>query len=53
MFKLFFCVLSGVVGDDLAGAVQFVFVNDQALEADGAAGVDLVGADELHVLQSV
>ena len=45
MFKLFFCVFSGVVGYDLAGAVQFVFVNDQAFEADGAAGVDFIGAD--------
>ena len=32
MFKLFFCVLAGVVGYDLAGAVQFVFVDDESLE---------------------
>jgi hypothetical protein len=31
----------------LAGAVKFVFVDDQAFVSDGAAGVDFVGADEL------
>ena len=41
----FFGVGAGVVGDDLAGAEELVFVDEKALEADGAAGVDFVGAD--------
>ena len=45
MFKLFFCVFSGVVGDDLAGAEEFIFVDDESFETDGAAGVDFIGVD--------
>ena len=41
----FFGVGAGVVGDDLAGAEELVFIDEKALEADGAAGVDFVGAD--------
>jgi hypothetical protein len=35
----------GVAGDDLAFAEELPFVDHQAMEADGAAGVDFVGAD--------
>ena len=38
-------VRAGVVGYDLAGAGELPFVDQQAFEAYGAAGVDLVGAD--------
>ena len=41
----FFCVWAGVVGDDLAGAEEFVFVDDQSFESYGAAGVDFARAD--------
>ena len=36
---------AGVVADDLAVAAQEVFVGHEAVEADGAAGVELAGAD--------
>jgi hypothetical protein len=36
---------AGVIGDDLAFAEELPLVDDQAVEADGAAGVDFVGAD--------
>ena len=36
-FFFTFCV----VGDNLAGAEEFPFVNQEAFEADGAAGVNL------------
>ena len=36
---------TGVVGDDLAGAEKFPFVDKQTFETDGTAGVDFVGAD--------
>ena len=45
MFKLFFCVFSGVVCDDLAASVQFVLVDDESFESDGSASVDFIGAD--------
>ncbi len=34
-----------VVAHDLAASVQAVFVGDQAVESDGAAGVELAGGD--------
>jgi hypothetical protein len=36
---------AGVVRHDLAFAEELPFVDDQAVEADGASGVDFVGAD--------
>jgi len=36
---------ASVVGDDLAFAVELPFVDEEAVEAYGASGVDLVGAD--------
>ena len=41
----FFRVGTGIVGDDLAGAEELPFIDEQALEAYGSAGVDFVGAD--------
>ena len=38
MCEFFFAF--GVVGDDLAGAEKFPFVNHKSFEADGAAGVN-------------
>lgn len=43
MREFFFTI--GVVGDDLAGAEEFPFVNQKAFETDGAAGVNLRRAD--------
>ena len=36
---------AGVVAHSLAAAVEQVFISDQAVEADGAARVELAGAD--------
>jgi len=33
----------GIVGDDLAAAEEFPFVDDEAFESDGAAGFDNIG----------
>ena len=38
-------VRAGVAGYDLAFAGELPLVDDQAVEADGATGVDFVGAD--------
>ena len=35
----------GVVSDGLAAAVQFVLIGEQALQAHGAAGMELAVAD--------
>ena len=38
-------IFAGIIGDDLAFAEELPLVDDQAVESDGASGVDLVGAD--------
>lgn len=45
MRELFFCVWAGVVGDGLAGAEHFPFIDYETFEADWASGVDFVCAD--------
>ena len=47
MNEIFFCIFSGVVCDELAASVQFVFIDNESFETDGAAGVDFIGADGL------
>jgi hypothetical protein len=39
------CIWPRVIRDDLAFAVEFPFVDQQAVEAYGASGVDFVRAD--------
>ena len=44
---------AGVVGYDLSGSSQFVFVNDESFESYGAAGVYFVCADSDFCAEAV
>jgi len=46
-------IRAGVVGYDLAFAEELPLIDYQAVEADGAAGVDFVGADADFGAQAV
>ena len=39
------CIGAGVIGYDLAFAIELPFVDQEAIQTDGASGVDFVGAD--------